>query len=1167
MIAVEHLMVKNKLLSKLKKAKDRNNITIFTDYIIQAKEDIKEILDSQISQFLYDNLKDVKINDELYSALLYIDSNNPVIAREQALKFYDEGDIREFVNLIRERKDLLNLNEVKEAFNNIISNSSNDEVVNLLANAGIYMEMPFRNYFSAHHKEKEIRELVEIYKINGSSTDFENIMNICIKENASPDCYSILANYYMGAGKKEKLEQLVHEVLENNIDYKKINLEKYYSYLGNYQKVIELANSVENGDELLADAYYHTGNYEQALRIYKYIYYNINKNAINMVIENSYEIKDFYSVLNYINLLESAGNLDKKLLRYKIESEISLDLYNEAEADFKEYTSKYGDSNEIQELLIKYYHAVDNPEMEYKSALNLIERGEKEPGNYKIVVNYLFRNEEYKELISYIDANNLIDSFKPLYCSSLIYSRRIDEAVSFISGNESMLDSGAVIDAIFAIIRNKENVKKFSVINKSGTLLDLIILYIQGKKIDYIKFINKMKTGNSVSCTYIIAASAGGHGSFNKSYIRNLLGMGQYKSLSSLKDNILSINNGESAEGLSDSIYFLYPLTRTLIVNKRYDDALEVLTSAQAQGNDAFYYYCRAYIEFKKSDLSEAIKHVEAAMSILDNTDFMALRIKIGLVKNENVAAYIRSAVDLGFIDVLSKLDSFVENEQIKVNDEFVTAIEKLDMPDLSVYRLKRYCFDNYKQKLKYSAMALFISGDQKDVIRHYSILKTKNEQIAIDFLEYYKKKCYAGFMILSRYYYSKRIIKKALEYFNLAYIRNNKASKDQLFQDLFAGEPLSNAVSSAMELMNEWFHLILYYYFRKDYENVKKIAKDHYDNKKIVEFLIAHAWETIPLKSFMSDLFFNTHDKIMGELLAERFDSMELYGDEIVILRELIKYYPDENLLYDRLIKSQINNGNTDEALETSYRLFYERKNTSSFNRMVQTSYNLRDYSSTVNLFKNNSEFINENNIKYWIYSQIRLFNYTGVRVIMHDYENMLTDNMRAGINSRLGSAYRIKTVIGFTRKVLENEYIENKIWDLDEIRSNVPEYLANDVYEFINGGEPYLYIAPYEYNNESVNIIERLANAGIKNIMDVRIYHIFKVTDSVIKSKNFYIFIKRCIEGYYKEDELSGNWMFIDIENLSFVPGIIEIILKYKIGIMDAVYIVGKIKKGMLN
>ncbi len=1168
MIAVEHLMVRKKMKALLKKATEKNDMSIFTDYIIKEKDAIKEIYDPQISEMLYSALKFKEISDELYEALAYIDARSLLVMKYQALRFYAEGKIDNFTQLIATNKNLMIFEDVKEAFENLISHSELAQSVKYLANTGLYMEDAFKNYFRIGHSDDEIRRLFTIFKENGSISDLEKILFTCISETSSTACYTCLADLYMEINQKDKLRELLNNIVENKIKYNYVDMERYYSYLEDYKMVVEFSDQNVPDDILLADAYYHLGYYEKSLKIYKYIYYNRDKNVLGRIVEINYAIKDYYSLINYIGSIEKTEKANRKFLLYKIEAEIALDLYNEAESDIVNYRLIYGEDVDVLELLIKYYRATDNHEMSYKTALNLIEKGSKGIDNYKIVVDYLYGNGEYGEVLSYIEKKNLINEFKPQYCSSLVYYGKMEEAVEYISKDKSLMNSGMVVDSIFAIAKNNENLGKLNAMSEPGTLLDMVILYIHGRKhIDYMKFMENVMKGKSLAGIYIIATSADSNISFNRSYVRNLLGIDRYQIIASVLSTISSINNGETVEGLNDSKYFMYPITRALIGKKRDREASAILDSLYGKAPDAFYYYFRSCIEFHNSDFADAVKHVDEAMSILDNVDFIALRINIGLSKNENPDTYIKAAVNLGFTDIFGIVDSFVENHKIEINTEFCEFLQNLDINDLDLYRLKSYCLANYLYKLKFSALSLLYGGNSEDIIKHYSILKMRSEQISINFLESYKNKYYTSYIILSSYYYSKRIMKKALEYFNLAYIRNNNAVKNPLFKNLFMGNLISDAVIRAMETQKEWFHLMLYYYHRREYDKVREIAGSHYDNRKIVEFLITHAWENMSLKGFMVDVFEKSQDKILGELLAAKFDELELYENEIGILKNLVRYYPDESIIFDRLVNALIQNGEPDRALEATYKRFFEKKDLSSFNRIVQVSYNMKDYGSLVNIFNNNSEFINGQNIKYLIYSQIKLFNYTGARAIMHDYDSAITNDVRGSINSKLKSSYRIRIVIDFARKIFENEYRENRTSSFDEIYAQVPDYLANDVYEFITNNEAYSHIDAVEYNKQSINIIGWLAKIGITDIRNIKIYHIYRVTGDAVKSKNFYVFIRRCMDGYYRMEEFSGGLPFLPGENFHELPGIIEIIIKYNLGLMDAIYIAGKIKKGMLN
>ena len=81
-------------------------------------------------------------------------------------------------------------------------------------------------------------------------------------------------------------------------------------------------------------------------------------------------------------------------------------------------------------------------------------------------------------------------------------------------------------------------------------------------------------------------------------------------------------------------------------------------------------------------------------------------------------------------------------------------------------------------------------------------------------------------------------------------------------------------------------------------------------------------------LKGFMVDVFEKSQDKILGELLAAKFDELELYENEIGILKNLVRYYPDESRIFDRLVNALIQHGEPDRALEATYKRFFENIN-----------------------------------------------------------------------------------------------------------------------------------------------------------------------------------------------------------------------------------------------
>ena len=1165
MFSMDHLMLKKKLKAVLKKALERNSIDIFSNFVIKEQEGIKTIFDKEISEILNNAFKDVEITEQLFDALNYINSNLIPVLKYQVLKYYHMNCIDDLLKIIGANLNLLDLEDIHEVFYSLINSVNTATSVEYLCKAGIYDESKFELYFRESFQYDSFKEYIKPLKYSGNYTILEKILLQCISVTASMECYMELAELYKERDEKENLRALLARI--SSISHNRIDLTNFYSYLGDYDYVIQNSDTTSPANVILADAYFHTGDYERALKIYKYIYYNIDKNVLDRIIEITYILQDYYSLLGYIFSVEKNSDLKRQFILYKIEAEINLEMYDEAESDIAKYKAEFTEDPEIIKLLIKYYINVDNQESAYRLALTLIERGISDIQNYKITVGYLYENHRYENLIKFLEDNTRISEFKAEYCSSLIYTGKIDNALNYVSEDHSLLDSGPVVDTLFGFLKSEDRIEKFESIDISGTLTEMLISFIRGRKnVDYKKYIEKAYRSKSVACIYILAcADEMQRISIKKNYVRGLLGVEKYQTVGSIISGIYSIQSGIVPEDLNDSEYFLYPVSLALIRNGFYRYAEEYIESISNKSPDPFYYYIRALIDYHESSYSEAQKHIDEAISILDNIDFYALRINIALQRNERPDNYIKSCLEKGYTDIFFLLDDFVEKNKIEVGDSFRELLSDIAVNNAGMYRLKAYCFDSYKIKLKFSALSVLYGRTSDDIVKHYSLLKSRNEKIAITFLESYRVKKYVSYIILCSYYYSKRIYKKTLEYFNAAYIRNRKAEKNPVFQEISAGNIISEKIINDMKSMNEWFDLLLFYYYRKEYISVREIIQNHYSNTKIMQFAINYAWETMALKDPMLELFHKTGDKIMGELLAEKFHEMEQYGYEIDILKKLTASYPEEPASHDKLINALILDNREDEALKLSYENYHNNKSKSTFNKMAKIAFNLKDYASIVNVFKNNAEFIDASNIAYFIDSEIKLFNYVGARVAMKEYSGLIKEDVKNNIDIKIRASYRTRTIVKFAGEIFKIEMESNKALNFHEMQKYIPAYISTDVYNFITNDLAYTYIDRKDYNEQSKNIIKRLKEAGISSINKIKIYHIYGVTGDVIRAKNFYVFLIRAIEGYYRSS-MHGHWKFTSPLNEKGIPGIMEAMVKYDIGILDAIAISEKIKKGSI-
>lgn len=1166
MIAVEHLMLKKRLKSLLKRARERGSIESFSNFVIKEHEEIKNVYDNQISDILDDAFRYQKITENLFEALNYIDSKLMPVLKYRALKYYDTGDVDGFLGMINTYKDLRGIVEINEAFNKIMDSASIDVALQYLCKTGIYEQDKFDRYLTNSFNDENFHNYIKMFKINGSMDDLERILLKCISITGSKYCYMELADTYMKDGKKTGLKNIVNSmesIFQNNNE-----LIVYYLYLQDYDSVIRYSEKTDPGNAELAEAYYRNGNYESALKIYKFIYYNRDQNVLERIIEIEHFLQDYYSLLGYISIMERNKELSRKFILYKIEAEISLEMYSEAEIDISRYRSEFAEDREIMKLLIQYYLNTDNQEYAYRVAINLIEMGIQDANTYRVAVDYLYENHKYDELVKLLGDRGRSRGFMPEYCSSLVSTGKIDKAIEYLSSDRNLMDSGPVVDTLFGFLKSEANIRKFDNLNISDTLLEMVILFIRGREnIDYNVYMQKAYRNKSVACIYIISLMAMRKKlPVQKNYIRGLMGVDKYQAVGKIMAEAYSIQTGKVPGDLNDSSYFLYPVTMSMIDYGFYKQAESYIESINSKVPDPFYYYARALIEQHELDYGEAIKHVDEAIGILLNVNFLALRINAGLQHNERVDNYVKLCIDLGFDEVFYKIDAFIEENKVQIKDSFRELIGTIDMKNAGVYRLKEYCMDSYRDKLKYSALSVLHGGSSEDIIKHYLLLKSRDEKIAINFLENYPQKKYSSYIILSSYYYSKRIYKKALEYFNRAYIRNRQAVKNPVFQEISTGNIISMKIIEDMKSRNEWFDLFLYYYFRNEYDSVKEIIVKHYNNPKIIEFAVNQAWDTMSLKQPMLDLFYGTGDKILGELLAEKFHSMELYDLEVDVLKRLASSNQEESAIQDKLINALIMNNEDGEALKLSFENYHMNKSVSSFNKMIKTTYNLKDYTSLSNIFKNNSEFINSDNIEYFIYSQIKLFNYVGVRVILKEYSDIIPEGLKAKIENKIRASYRTRTVIRLTGDIFRAENEQNRVLNFYEMQKYVPPYVSSDVYSFITNNLPYSYIDRAEFNIQSKNIIRRLYEKGIHSLNKVKIHDIYSVTDDVIKSKNFYIFIGRAMEGYYRPSLGLEDWHFTSGINEKYIPGIMEIMVKYDIGLLDSIAISEKIKKGLI-
>ncbi|WP_061950517.1 hypothetical protein [Acidiplasma cupricumulans] len=190
----------------------------------------------------------------------------------------------------------------------------------------------------------------------------------------------------------------------------------------------------------------------------------------------------------------------------------------------------------------------------------------------------------------------------------------------------------------------------------------------------------------------------------------------------------------------------------------------------------------------------------------------------------------------------------------------------------------------------------------------------------------------------------------------------------------------------------------------------------------------------------------------------------------------------------------------------------------------------------------------------------------YNDLYLMETKYQGMINHEVKSELKNRKIASLKFKNVIEYAKLILKKEYDNNKIIDRELATSIIPEYFINEVYDFLESREPYTFIDKYKYNQMSIEVLRAIRNMGIKNIHEIKIYHINHILNDVIKSKNFYIFLN-----WAMNNEININIskaalaMYKDLENK---PGsIMDIVSRFNIGVLDAINILDSVNREIKN
>ncbi len=1164
MISLTYKKINKKLINYLEDSIKNESYDELIQYILKEENNIKRVYDDEIESIFFNHLKDKDIPEKLYDLINEIDNKNRLVLLYQIKLYYSNNDTDRFLGLIENNKKLLSVKGIREKFDNFLGSKPVYDKLLYLSKMDIYDDTYVEKYIINNYNFNDFKNIVDNFTGNNDYENAEIILKKCIELKRDINCYYLLGSIYIKTNNKKALNDTVNYLLINDSKKPNEKLSKYLYFEGKYGMAIEYADKLDRGNKILADSYYYNGNYGRALEIYKNIYYNIDKGVIYKIIEIEHIIGDYGSLIVYLKSLEKMGTLDKNFCLYKIEAEMKLDMYIDAEDDINLYTKKYGNDKALLYLKLEYYRHIENESMEYNMANEILKTGEKDINVFNTIINYQYNNENYTELEKFIEEHSIKDNFMGKYVASLIYNNKMENVIEEIRNNTKLLNNGEVIDSLFNAIKSDKNIKLFDSIDYKNTLLEFVINYLRGNKnIDYLKYFDIVDRGKSKICAYIIAVNGiDFKNNVKKKYVKDILSKGKFSNINYIIKSIFDAYSGNINDDTRDLKYFLYPVTDALIKTGKYDTAKNMIESLISKNPDPFYYYYRGLIEYHKNNYGDSEKYVNEAIEILKNADFFSLKLILAMKQNSSINKLLDEAFNLNFYSIFGDAYEFILYN--KIDSTITEYFFNLNIHDINLYRIKRNLFGEYKSKVKYSALTLAGDYNEDDMIKQYNILKNSDVKIGVKFLRFFKFKTYKTDEIIANYYYSVNDYYNSFKYYNDAFIRNNDVVDNVNFIKIRNdNEIYNNAINKFIE-NGDYYNTVISYFIRKEYNKIEKIIDKIYDNKKIMEFLIENAWNKNYIKNNIIKIFNEKNDRITGELISKKFDDDEDYYNEIPVLKKLHELYNDDLMILDKLISALSRNNEKEDALSILYNKFHETKNLFLFNRLVSMYYNFRDYNSVMKIY--NSNYIDRYNIKYFIFSSIKLFMYENYKTLSEKYRDLIDKSAFNEINNKLSSSYKFKNLLSWAKKLFEYEYKEDKKMKFEEYYKVVPDYISENLYKFIENMEPYTFINKYVYNDMSRDIIRKLYENGSVVITKIKINKIYNIVKDVITAKNFYIFIDRSLSNVYNIKFNSKYEYILDKINRNNINPM-ELVTRFDIGLIDALNIIDILNKSDKN
>lgn len=867
-----------------------------------------------------------------------------------------------------------------------------------------------------------------------------------------------------------------------------------------------------------------------------------NSKIGSLALELAYSCRDYQNFLNIYNQ-QGKENISDREKEWKIQSEINLSLFDEANRDIASVLSGNQHNLNVLKLKLKLEKTIgkESEAMDTAEKILLLDPSDAEGAFF--VISSLYERREYEGLIErYIKLSHKSREITSMYVSALMNEGQMNEAVSYAEKNPEIQSDKFFLDTVFKLFRDDSMLNMFASLlaghSSESRNLQHIFDFLKGMEPEPEAriIISAIETGSVALGWIAISHYVDFRSKSIPPDIEKLLSRPEFSGLRILTTTIMDIYNDSYREDIRDSPFFTYPVTEALIDRGKLEEAENKLNeSYDSKKSDPFYYYMLGKIQGRKSQYSDSLKSLRRGLSILGNQKFAIETIlnSISASNKDDLLLGISGIIDISRSNnfPFEQIYRYSRTNPIpEIMETIYGLLVKRTLENVWAYRLMRdhlISRSDFKDAEAVSSRIVQEMGrSDDDILVHVSILK-KNGRIAeaCDFLEPLTGGKNQMVMVLANLYYEAGNFKKSSELFSQA----DQTSFTDLDKTRYAESLINNGnFRSARGVIEKYslgnVFLGKLYLKSMDVANLKALIEnmnpENQDESSIISETVHTFWNNADIRRIATHIFREDHNLKVGKAIASAQEKASDLKDAVEIRKVIYKEVPMD---YENIIGLGRDLAETGEFSDGIVLLRKWLKNyigepgyPKVFSFAVKLYYERGYFDEVISLYEGVEWVPDPKTLTMVIRSYIERQEYDNADLLLGKYQGTLVhDDEFNEMVEEMKIQKSFFEIVTYAKKLLMVEYKLGRTLDIPEAISiaEIPVDKVDLIFNFLGEEQYYEDINESRYEIMSMEVIQRaVKKTRISGIHDLKINVIFANMDrpNVIVAKNLYLYIK---------------------------------------------------------